>query len=140
MRVLRRAFEEVLRMFDDVLIERCAGGHQNGDGSCGPAARSSGALQGRSDRSGVAGHDDRVQRSDIDSEFQRVRRNNGADVAIAQFAFDLAPLPGQVSAAISADGLGAHREPLARFLQIRKKDLGRESVIGEYQRLLTPYR
>ena len=45
---------------------------------------------------------------------------------------------GKISAAISANGFGSHRQPLASFLQIGQQHLGRQAVIGKYQRLLAP--
>ena len=65
--VLGRKAEEVIRVFDDVLIERRAGGDQHGGGSALAAAGAAGALPARSDGARITGHHDRIERTDIDA-------------------------------------------------------------------------
>src|SRR5579863_3034485 len=52
-----RALEKVVGMLDDVLIERRAGGDQDGGRGRLAAPRTAGALPGGGDRARVAGHD-----------------------------------------------------------------------------------
>ena len=85
---------------------------------------------------GIAGHHHGVQRADVDAQLQRVGRHHGADLAVAQLAFDLAALPRQIAAAIAANGSGAHRPSLAGVLQIGDQDFGRQPVVREHERLL----
>src|SRR5580698_2966466 len=116
--VLRRPFEEILRMLDDVLIERRARGYQHSQGRRLPTPGAAGALPGRRNGSRIARHNDSVQRSDIDAQFESVRGNHGADFAIAQLAFDLATLTGQIAATITAHGIARQGSALNGVAQI----------------------
>ena len=128
--VLGRAVEEVLGMLDDVLVERRAGGHQYGETGCLPPAGAARPLPRRCDRSRISGHHHRVERADVHAQFQRVRCDDGADLAFPQFLLDLAPLARQIAAPIPADRVGRHGAALARVLQIGDQNFGRQPVVG----------
>src|SRR5258708_38838441 len=99
---LERPVEEMLGMFHDVLVERGAGRDQYRKRTGLLAPDSPGALPRGRDGSRITRHHDGIERSDVDTQFQRVRRNHGADFAVAQLALDLAAFFRQIAAAISA--------------------------------------
>ena len=134
--VLRRPLEEIIRMLDDVLVERCARRHQHRRRGRLPPPGAPGPLPGGGDRPRISRHHDRIERADVDPELERVGRHHGPYLAIAQLALDLAALLRKISAAIAAHHLRRQRPPVDRVLEIRNQDFGREAVIGEHQRLL----
>ena len=136
MRVLGRASEEVIRVFDDELIQRRAGGDQQRQRRAQAPAGAARALPGGGDGAGIAGHHDDVQSADVNAQLQRVGRHHAANRALAQAALDLAPLLRQISAAIAAHRVGQGRRPRAGVLQIGHQNFGRQPAVGEHQRLL----
>ena len=137
MGVLGRAFEEVLRMLDDVLVERCRGRYQHADRCVAPASGAARALPSRGEGSRVARQHHGIQRADVDAEFQSVGRDNAEDLPVAQLSLDLSSLPGQVAAAIPANGRFAPRLPAARLLQVAREYLCGQAVVGEDEGLST---
>ncbi len=133
--VLGRAAEKVVGMLHDELIERRGGRDEHGAGSPVAAAGAAGALPRGRDRSGVARHDAGIERADVDTQFERVCRDDSADAALAQAALDLAALAGQIAAAIAANRLGLAGLRLIRLLQIREQNLGVQAAIREDDRL-----
>ena len=95
--------EEVRRVADDELVERRAAADQHRRRAAAAAAGAAGALPGRGDRPGIAGHHADVERADVDPELERVGRDHRADAALAQPLLDLAAPLRQVAAAIAAD-------------------------------------
>ena len=86
---------------------------------------------------GIAGHHDGVERADVDAQFERVGRDHGADVAVAQPAFDLRGAPAAGSRRGSRESHRRRQRPrVARVLQVGEQDLGSEPAVREDQRLL----
>ena len=104
-RVFRRPPEKIFRMLHDELIERRRRRHQHRARSSAPPPGAPGALPGRRNRTRISRHHARIERSDVDPQFQRIRRHHSAHAPFAQPAFDLASLARQISAAISANRL-----------------------------------
>src|SRR5260370_13442430 len=90
--VLRRAFEEVLRVFQDVLVQRRAGSDQHRERRGLTPAGPSRALPRGCNGARVSGHHHRVERSDVDAQLQGVRGHYCSDLAAAKFPLDLAAL------------------------------------------------
>jgi hypothetical protein len=102
-RLFWRRSEKVIGVLDNVLIERSAGGNQHGDGGRLPAPGSPGSLPGGSDVAGISGKNNRIERTDVYTQFQRIGCHDRADIAGAQALLGMTPLLWQVTAAISAD-------------------------------------
>ncbi len=137
-RALGRRIEEVGRIPDDELIERCAAGDHHGRRpACAPSGTSR-ALPCRGDRPGVAGHDTHVQRADVDPELERVRGDDGAHGAFPQALLDFAPPVRQVATPVTPNPLGSSRHAFEVILQIRRQDLGGETAPGEDDELKIP--
>ena len=79
-----------------------------------------------------------VERADVDAELERVGGDDGAHLALAQPALDLAAAQRQVAAAIAAHLLGRARRALEVVLQIRRQDLGRQPALAEDDQLQLP--
>jgi hypothetical protein len=98
-------------------------------GWCG--VRASGTLPGRRDGARIAGHDGNIQRADVDSQLQRVRRDNCAHRTFAQPLLDLSSPERQVAATIASNPLRRTWHALKIVLQIRRQDFGRQSALGK---------
>ena len=133
--VFRRAPEKIIRMLHDELIERRGRGHQHGAGRPAPPPGPSRALPRGRNRPRVPGHHRRVQRPDINPQFQRVRRHNAANPPVAQSTLDFPSLTGQIPAAISPDRFRFARLWTVRLLQIRKQHFRVQPAVGENNRL-----
>jgi len=96
------------------------------------------ARPARSERAGVARHHHGVERTDIDSQLERIGGYHGADLSIAKPALDFAPLPGQISAAVSTHGLAGEAAAIEGVFEVRDEDLCRQPVVREHQRLQIP--
>src|SRR5215472_11482181 len=89
--VFGRAFEEVFRMLHDELIEGCGRRNHDRTGSSVAAASATRALPGGRNGSRVPGHHARIERADIDAQFERAGGNDTSNAAFAQTAFYYAP-------------------------------------------------
>ena len=79
--------------------------------------RAAEALPRRRDRARVPGAHDGVELADVDPELEGVRGDDAEDLARAQPPLDVAPLLGQVAAAVGHDARGSTRAavgPVAR--------------------------
>ena len=135
--VLGRALEEVLRMLDDVLIERRRGRDEHADRGIAPAPGAARALPSGGEGTRVAGEHHGIERADVDAEFQCVGRNDAEDLSVPQLPLDFPPLSGQVAAAVPANGRFAARLPAERFLQVARENLRGQAVVGEDECLST---
>ncbi len=70
--VLGRAFEKIIRVLHDKLIERRRGSHQNGAGTAATAPSAACTLPSGCNGAWIPGHDRGIERSDVNSKFQRV--------------------------------------------------------------------
>ena len=129
--VLRRVAEEIIRMVHDELIERRRRRHQHGAGTSAAPPGAAGALPGGGDRAGISGHDDGIERPDIDAKFESAGRNHAANLSVAQAALDFATLVRQVAAAIAANRFLFSWELRISLLQIGEKNLRLQPRIGK---------
>ena len=136
-RPLRRLSKKIFRVLDDELVERCRARHHHGQRRVLTAARAARSLPGRGNRTGIAGKDNRIERTNVHPQFQRIRRHHSAYVPRTQLGFNLPPLLRQVAATIPADHALRGRPLLDRILQIGDQNFGSQPVIGEHERLLT---
>src|SRR5882672_7296109 len=116
--MFRRVAEEIVRMSHDELIEWSRRSHQHGAGASAAASGAPGALPRGGDRAGVAGHDDGIERADVNAELERAGRDHAANFSVSEAAFDFAPLVRQVAAAVAANVFRFSRESRIRLLQI----------------------
>ena len=79
-------------------------------------------MPGRGDGSGIPGHHNRVERTNIDAELEGVGRNHTANFSVAEAAFDLAALVGKITAAVAANGLRFSGRMRIRLLQVGQED------------------
>ncbi len=133
MRLFGRGAEEIIRVLDDVLIERRAGCDQHRDRGGTAPAGTSGALPSGSDIARVAGENDAVERPDIDAELKGVGGDHGPDVAAPEPLLNMAALLRKIAATIAADGFVREGQLRAGVLQIRGKDFGRRYRFGKPQ-------
>ena len=130
-RVLGRRVEEVRRVADDVLVERRAARHQHRGRLARAPPGAPGALPGRGDRARVARHHGDVERADVDAELERVGRDDGADLAVAQPLLDLAPPVRQIAAAVRRTASSAPGGPCDRRPSGTREDLGGQPALRE---------
>ena len=97
--------EQVFRVGCHELVDRPGAGDQDGGRGFQPSPRPAHLLPGRGDGARVAGQDRCVQAADVDAQLQRVGRHHAEHFTRPQPGLDLAPLGGQVAAAVSADAL-----------------------------------
>src|SRR4029077_15713703 len=95
------------------------------------AAGTAGALPGSGDGARISGHDNSVERTDIDAQFESARGNNAANVPIAKAALDFAPLIWQVTAAIPANGFRFSWQLRISLLQVGEKNFRMQARVGE---------
>src|SRR5690242_9980942 len=91
-RMLGRAAKEIIGMTQHELVERRGRRHQHGAGASAAAAGTSGTLPGGGNRARIACHYHGVERTNINSQFQRAGRDHAADLSITQAALDFTPL------------------------------------------------
>ena len=130
-RPLGRLAEEVVRVVDDVLVEGAGRGHEDHQALAAPPPGAPGLLPGAGNGTGIAAEHASVELADVDAQFQRVGGNHGEDVSRAQFAFDLAPLRGQVAAAIAAHAAGVAERVAHHVLQIAHQHFHGEAGAGK---------
>src|SRR5215475_163094 len=129
---LRRLVQKIVRVIDNELIERCAGGHKYGNRHSTAASGSADPLPARCDRPRITCKHRHVQAPDIDSQFQSVCRNHSANAALAQSTLDLPALVRQVSAAISNDRFLRDRPLIESLLQVANEDFRDKAAVREY--------
>ena len=110
-RMLGRLSEEVIRMMQQILIDRIVAGQQHGQALVVPAAAAAGLLPAAGDRARIVHQQRHIERADVDAQLERVRCGDPSQLAAEQILLDLPPLVGQVAAAI-----GAHRFSERRVL------------------------
>ena len=139
LRVLRRGVEEVRRVLHDELIQRRTRRYQQRQRKRLTPPRPAGALPGRSDRPRIACHHDRIERTDVDPQFERVRRNNAHDLAFAQLLFDFTAFSRQVAAPVASNRFRRKRAPFSGVLEVADENLGRQAAVCEDKRLLSAF-
>ena len=137
-RVLGRAGKKIVRMLDDKLIQRARRRNQHGAGSSFAPPGPPGALPGRGDGARISGHDGHIQRSDIDSEFERIGRDHSPDLSAAQTTLDLPPLQRKIAPAVASHDFRRSRRLRIILLQIGEQHFGMQPAVGENNRLQTP--
>ena len=96
--------EQRLRMVHEECVERLVAGHQHAERLlAGPAGAAELLLQ-RGPGAGEPDADDGVQTGHVDAELERVGAREAEQVAVTQSLLELAPLLGEVAAAVGGDG------------------------------------
>ena len=108
-RMLRRTPEKIIRMLHDELIQRRRRRDHHRARCSAASASPPRALPCGSDRARITRHHARVQRADINPQFQRTRRDHATNSPVAQAALNLSALTRQVSPAIAANRLRLSR-------------------------------
>jgi hypothetical protein len=112
----RRLIQKVLRVIDDVLIQRRAGSHHHGHRHSAAAPGSSHALPCGRDGSGISRQYGYIETANVDAQFQRIRGHDAEDAAVPQSAFDSSPFIRQIPASVPDDGLLWNRAVLQSIL------------------------
>ena len=129
--VFRALAKEIIRVADDILVDRGGRGHIKYDAGALAAASAAGLLPGRSNGARVAAQHTGVQRADVDAEFQGVGGDDRVYIAGSQALFDLAALCGEVSAAIAAHPARVAQRIAHQVLQVLRQHLHRQTGTGE---------
>ena len=87
------------------------------------------------DRAGIINEQRDIERTDVDAEFERVGRYDGADRSLPQSLLDGAAAVWQIAAAIAADSLRCSRFRVELFLQVGGEDLCGEPALREDDQL-----
>ena len=95
--------EEIVRVVDQVLVERVVLGDEDRERVAVPSPGASRLLPHRRAGSRVAGEHRGVERADVDPELQRARRGDREEVAVGELAFDLPPVLGEVACSVALD-------------------------------------
>ena len=80
--VLGRLGEEVIRMTQQILIDRVVAGQQHGEAFVVTPAAAARLLPTAGDRAGIVHQQRDVERADVDAELERVRGRDAAEVAV----------------------------------------------------------
>src|SRR5688572_27009105 len=105
------------------LIERTRAGDEDRDACLAPPAGAAHLLPGGGDRAGVAGQDRNVQPTDVNAEFERIGAHHAQHLTGAQAGLDVAPLSGQIAAAVAAYSLQRTTALAERLAQRREQEL-----------------
>ena len=95
-----------LRVVHQVGIERVVVGDENGERVLAASSGSADALGKGCAGAGPAGHDDRVQPGNVDTQLQRGGAGQAQQLAVAEPAFEFAALFGGVSWPVRGDTVG----------------------------------
>ena len=133
-RVFRRGLEKVIRVLNDILIQRRGGSDQNGHGGVPAPAGPSGLLPGGSDGAGIAAQHAGAQRADVHAQFQRIGGNDHVYFARPKTAFDLPALAGQIAAPIAPYPAGEAVSVPDAVLQITGQHLHLHPAFGKNDR------
>ncbi len=131
-RLLRRLPEEVLRVGDDVLVQRVGRRHHDQKRHAPPPPGAPGLLPGGGDGAGVAAQHAGVELADVDAQLQRVGGHHGGDAPRPQFPLDLTPLGGQVAAAIAPHPARVAQRVADHVLEVAREHLHREPGASEH--------
>ena len=132
---LGRPFEEVVRVLDHELVDRCRVRHQHRRRGAAAASRPARLLPGGGDGSGVAGDHRDVEAADVDPEFQRVRGDDAEDAPVLDAVLDFPPFLRKVAAAVAADEVAPVGTGFDVLLQVLDEHLGLGPGAGEHDRL-----
>ena len=110
--VLDAAFEEVVGVFDEELVQGVPSGDEEDQRLAPAASDPSGALPGGDHRAGVADQDAHVQTADVDAQFQGRGGHHAKQLARVEGGFDVPPLLGQVAGAVRGDDVAQLGMPL----------------------------
>ncbi len=130
-RMLRTGIQEELRMPDDVLIQRIAGGNHQGNGSIASASRTSGLLPAAGYGAGITAHNAYLKLSNIDPQLQRVGADHSQYPAGTKAMLNLPSFLRQITAAISADAAGGTGLVPHHPLQIHHQYFHRQTAPGK---------
>ena len=117
------------------LIDRARAGDEDRHACLAAATGATHLLPGRRDRARVTGQDRRIQAADVDAQLERIRRHHAEDLAAAQPGLDIAPLRGQVAAAVAANSLERATSFAEGLAQAGQQQLDRDACLGEHDRL-----
>ena len=113
-RRLDRPAEDRARVVGEVVVQRVVAGDEDDQRLLLRAPGAAGLLPQRRQRARVAGEHDRVQPGDVDAELQGVGGGDAQQLAGRQRPLQLAPLLGQVAAAVGVDPAGPGRRGRGR--------------------------
>src|SRR6266849_1981314 len=133
--VFGRASEKVVGMLHDELIERSRRRDKDCAGTSSAPPRAACPLPRGGSRSWIAGHHARVERTNINSQFEGVCSHNSEDATVAQTTFNLAPFPRKIPSAVTANRFRLAGLRRIRLLQVRQQNFGVQSAVGEHNRL-----
>jgi len=120
---------------DDVLVHGCPRRDEDRDAGALATPGPPELLPGRGDGPGIAREDGGIQPTDVDAEFEGVRRDDPEDLAVTQSALDRPPLGGQVAASVAADPAARPVALAQRLTQPGEQDLDRDPRTAEHDRL-----
>ncbi len=113
---LHRPADQRLGVVDQVGVERVVAGDQHPQGVAGATSGPPQLLPERGAGAGEADHQDGVEAGDVDAELERVGGGQPDQLAAAQLVLELAPLLGEVAAAVGRDASGQGRVDLGEQL------------------------
>src|SRR5207302_7139860 len=133
--LLRISPKEILRMVDEVLVERAARGYVDGGRGTAAPAGAADLLPGARDRPRVTAENGGIQVPDVDPQLERIGADHATDRPVAQAVLDLATLQRQIPTAVAADRPRLAQPTGERLLQIAEQDLDLQTGAAEDDRL-----
>ena len=103
-----------LGMMGQELVDGRRRGQQDGNRRGIAATGPPGLLIGGGQRTGIADQQGRAQPADVDAQFEGIGRHHQAHFTGAQTLFDLAPMGGQITRAVAANGAPTPATPKIR--------------------------
>ena len=130
-RVFGRALEEIVGVFDDVLVEGAGAGNENRQRGLLAASGAARLLPGAGNRAGEAGDHAGLKLADVDAQFQRVRGHHRPHLARPQARFDGAAFGGEIAAAVAAEFVRVATGVAHGIAQIGEQQFGAQPRTGE---------
>src|SRR5439155_10810243 len=107
-------------MLHDELIERSSRRETDCTGTSAAPPRAAHPLPGGGNRPWIAGHRARVERTNINSEFEGVCSHNSQYATVPQATFNLAPFSRKIPSAVAANRFRLTGLRSIRLLQVRQ--------------------
>ena len=130
-RVFRGLVQEVVRVADDILVDGRRGCHEEHNAGALAPSGASRLLPRAGDGAGVSAQHARIQRADVDAQFEGVGGHHRVNLPGTKPALDFPALGGQVSAPVAPHPARVAQGVTHQILQVFRQHLHRQPGAGE---------
>src|SRR5437773_7911570 len=122
-------------MLYDELVQRSRRRNEHGTRTSRTSSCAARPLPSGRNRSRITSHHARVDRTNINPEFEGVCSHNSQDATVPQTTFNLAPFSRKIPSAVAANRFRLTGLRKIRLLQVRQQNFDVQSAVGEHNRL-----